>query len=937
MLGVTRSAGSPALGVLWGKSNAGGTVNLLLQHLLDAAAVAELIWDSYLSPAVRKRVDECCGGRGRSFFALLCALHDVGKASPAFQAKVPELAARVRESGLTWRDVGSDFRNWHHTLAGAVLVRRVLNASGWSRSAVNWVWPLVAGHHGVVPGLHKLADPPGRGNAQGTGRWETVQDELVHRVAAELGVDLVVAAPSRAPRRGVQLAVLGGIIMADWIASNDSFPGVDAIERVSMSGARERARLAWDRLSLLGGWTPARLPVLPDPVAVRFGKPSRPVQVASVALAKQLPAPGLLIIEAPMGEGKTEAALTAVEVLARRFGADGLFVGMPTQATSDPMFSRVRRWASSVEPGLPVGLLHGKARFSREWHELLTRREIQFSGIDQFGCDDPYGAGPAAVVARSHGDPETVAPAEWLLGRNRGLLIPLTVGTIDQLLHAATRTRHVMLRHAGLAGRVVVLDEVHAYDVYMAQFLFEALRWLGDTGVPVILLSATLPPAMRTELVRAYLQGALACRDVDLTGVPAVHGYPSVLSACVVGGEPRFQVTSSQPWRESMPVTVDVLDEPGDGDPEPVVRALREALADGGCALVVRNTVARAQRTYLAAREAFGDDAVLLHARLAIGERADRVEKVLGLLGSSDRDNPPPRPTRLVVVATQVAEQSFDVDVDVLVTDLAPIDLLLQRVGRLHRHARPDARPTPVRTPRVVVTGLTRRPGRPPAFPPGSSYVYGDHLLLRAAGLVLRAATEDGWSVPGQVPDLVARGYGDASVMPAEWSAAAEEAANQHARELGRRTAEGFLLAGPDALGTVTLAGLHDLSTANLHDEDAVAKVVRDGEPSVEVVLVRRGERGYLTLDGRSLGVTGETVSDAEIAGQVIRSAVRLPARPELTRAAEQELRPLPGWGTDPWLSRTRALVLDEAMSARLGGRLLTYDVDLGLVDQRIP
>src|ERR1035438_3673138 len=105
-------------------------------------------------------------------------------------------------------------------------------------------------------------------------------------------------------------------------------------------------------------------------------------------------------------------------------------------------------------------------------------------------------------------------PAEWFLGRKRGLLAPVTVGTVDQLLHAATRTRHVMLRHAGLAGRVVILDEVHAYDVYMSQFLFEALRWLADAGVPVIVLSATLPPQLRSGLVRAYLQGALQQRDL---------------------------------------------------------------------------------------------------------------------------------------------------------------------------------------------------------------------------------------------------------------------------------------------------------------------------------------------------------------------------------------------------------------------------------------
>lgn len=228
--------------------------------------------------------------------------------------------------------------------------------------------------------------------------------------------------------------------------------------------------------------------------------------------------------------------MAATEVLAAKFGADGLFVGMPTQATSDPMFSRVRKWADAVAPGLPVGLLHGKRRFNPEWNKL--RKQVRITGVDEYGCEDPHGN--AGSVRSGLAEDARLIPAEWFLGHKRGLLTALTVGTIDQLLHAATRTRHVMLRHTGLAGRVVVLDEVHAYDVYMAQFLFEVLRWLAEAGVPVVLLSATIPLDLRDELVRSYLQGALTARDVDLSGQPAVEGYPRTLSVCVVEGQPRF-------------------------------------------------------------------------------------------------------------------------------------------------------------------------------------------------------------------------------------------------------------------------------------------------------------------------------------------------------------------------------------------------------------
>lgn len=924
-------------GVLWGKSKAGDSVNLLLQHLLDTAAVAELMWDRFLAPGIRKKIDGCCGHQGQSLFALVCGLHDVGKASPAFQAKVPSLAAAVRAAGLGWSELNPQSRAWHHTLAGAVILRRMLPWAGWTADAVSWVWPLIAGHHGVVPGPGKLR-PPQRGNAQGRGEWEIVQDALVRRVATELDIDLAAIAPTRALRRAEQLALCGAVIMADWIASNDRhFPGIDDLERVSMEGARQRAEKAWRKLNLRGGWDPVSLARYPDQVQARFGVMSRPAQADAVALAAEMAVPGLLILEAPMGEGKTEAALAAAEVLAAKFGADGLFVGMPTQATSDPMFSRVRRWTDAVAPGLPVGLLHGKRRFNPEWNKL--RKQVRFAGVDEFGCEDAYGTSGSGRLGLAEN--AQLIPAEWFLGHKRGLLSAITVGTIDQLLHAATRTRHVMLRHTGLAGRVVVLDEVHAYDVYMAQFLFEALRWLADAGVPVVLLSATLPPDLRDELVRSYLQGALAARDVDLGGQPAVEGYPRALSVCVVDGQPRFQTKASAPWRPSVPVAVEVLAEEADGSQDHVVGALVEALRDGGCALVVRNTVTRAQRTYVAVKKVFGPDVVLLHARLIAGERADRAERVLALLGRPGREEAPPRPSRLVVVATQLAEQSFDVDVDLLITDLAPIDLLLQRIGRLHRHNRPGSERGPhVQRPRVIVTGMILREDDPPQFPRGSRYVYGEYMLLRAAALVMAAAAGRGWSVPGQVPWLVAHGYGaDASLLPTTWLASVDKAQQDWDQQRVRRRARAaeFLLAGVDQLGESTLKGLHERSIDELQDEDQVSAVVRDGEPSVEVVLVRRREGVYLTLGGRSLGPNGDVVAtDETVLEEVMRASVRLPAREELTKAALDELRPLPGWSSDPWLRRTRALELDDSWSAQLGGHQLTYSTELGLLDEYV-
>jgi CRISPR-associated endonuclease/helicase Cas3 len=379
------------------------------------------------------------------------------------------------------------------------------------------------------------------------------------------------------------------------------------------------------------------------------------------------------------------------------------------------------------------------------------------------------------------------------------------------------------------------------------------------------------------------------------------------------------------------------MDEPAEGDPAAIADRVAAALADGGCALVVRNTVGRAQQAYIKLRDLMGSDVLLLHSRLTVGERADRTAQALTLLGPTGPQGAQ-RPRRLVVVATQLAEQSFDVDCDLLVSDLAPIDLLLQRIGRLHRHDRPAGiRPARVARPQVIVTGLARQGSGPPRFPYGSAVIYGEHLLLRAAALAEQAAAGAGWLVPADVPALVERGYDSTPLVPGAWAQAAGVARltwEDRQRTRAARAA-GFLLAGEDQLGRPSLAGLHDRPAAGLENEDEVAAVVRDGDESVEVVLVQRDESGYRALDGRSLGPNGDGISDDAVLEVVLRCAVRLPPRPEISVAAKAELEPLPAWAGDPWLRHARALVLDPGQAASLGGWRLSYDAELGLTAQR--
>lgn len=948
---------------LWGKSAArnGGRTHVLLGHLLDTAAVAGLMWDRYLSPSLRRRLHEISEGRGRTWLMWVCGIHDCGKACPAFQAVDAVEAAPVLAAGLSWGRLPTDKkRRWRHDVAGAAMLLPRMRSEWGDADAAAWVWPLVAGHHGAYPSVGSLR--PGHPEVQGRGvGWAETQRALVDVFTCAVGFeDLAAARPSGTLSKAEQLALSGLIVMADWIASDSThFPGLSDVRDVSPAGAGRRAEEAWRRLGLRGGWRDLPLPRSPQsPLTDRLGVTPRASQKELVERAWSLPVPGLLVAEAPMGEGKTKAALAAAEVLAARFGLDGVFVAMPTQATSDPMYEQVLEWVRSFDPELEsqVALLHGKRRFHPRWREIWepTAGVGEQDGVvadpwDVYGAideDDEFGLPSVQDSLAGAGLRESGAelrefsgPPQWFLGAKRGLLTAFAVGTVDHLLYAGTRTRHVMLRFAGLVGKVVIVDEVHAADVYMRQFLLEALRWLGQARVPVVLLSATLPPAQRQAFVDAYLAGALGSADV-VQEVPEPVGYPCVSAAFVVGGKPVAESSrrSVPSWRASEPVHVGWLPDIERGGAV-VAEAARDAVADGGVVLVVVNLVDRAQAIHQALREeGFEGELHLLHGRLCAAHRAERTERCLRLLGPGAGDE---RPERMVVIATQLAEQSFDVDADLLITDLAPVDLLLQRIGRLHRHGG-TRRPAEHEVPRVLVTGVAGGAHGRPLFLPASRKIYGEWLLLRAAALVAEAAgpfPEDGeesdggeaggcWNIPKDVPALVARGYAAAEVCPEGWG---ESAAREAwlAKEVQReKNAEEFLLTRPREWATTTLEGLH-YAGSRAHGEEELDAVVRDGERSLEVVIVRRVPGGYTAVDGTRLGAHGEAL-DEPVVERLLGGTVRLPAR--LTEEADRLLTALPGWEAHPWLRFARALVLEEDGWAVVGAQRVTYDAVLGLV-----
>jgi CRISPR-associated endonuclease/helicase Cas3 len=691
----------------------------LFQHLDDTMATAGFLIDRWVSPQVKERITREVPGGATGLGGLsrwLAGTHDVGKASPAFACQVDVLADRMRSEGFRMDPRLADDpgrRAAGHALVGYWAVREWLaDEAGFDFNGTAAQWASVAGsHHGVPPEESQLSYIDESPHLTGSGTWSATRRWLLRRASDSIGgidvlrhfrdVDLSVP---------VQSLLTAIVVVADWIASNpDLFP-LYPLSRIDVcpddAETARRADAAWTALDLPPAWTPTRPGNDVDQLfRERFARPSgtaRPVQVAAVELAWALPEPGLLVIEAPMGSGKTEAALLAAEVLAYRSGADGVFVALPTQATTDAMYDRVRAWLDAVpaEHRRTVALAHGKAHLNDDYAGLVRKGRFAAIGDD---------------------DTEAVVAHWWLSGRKKSALASFVVGTIDQVLFGALKSRHVMLRHLALAGKVVIIDEVHAYDVYMSQYLHRVLHWLGAYGVPVVLLSETLPQERREELLAAYRSGR------GLPGRPASRSveYPVV---CGTGVEARAVPATGQPTR----IMLDHLDD----DLDAVVGYLCTHLADGGCAVVVRNTVGRVQETAQRLSTEFGADAVTVsHSRFLACDRM-RIDKGLVRQFGPPESNPD-RPGLHIVVASQVVEQSLDVDFDLMVTDLAPADLVLQRLaGAQDWSAAP-------------VTAIR-----------GSRRVCGKHLLLCSAALL--APREFLWLLTDIAP-LAQRAYNGAT------------------------------------------------------------------------------------------------------------------------------------------------------------------------------
>jgi len=876
-------------------------VHPLLCHMIDVAEVTGVLWKRCLGTHWRQHASDALGceeDAARRTLMFWAALHDLGKASPSFQRRHPPAVPSLKAEGLSFtRRFGGTQPAYHGIISAWALPSFFQQEMGLTRRLASDLAKALGGHHGGWP-------PPGSTKSltdddTGDATWDTARAELCEALRALYAPATPQNQMANRSERQALVTLLGGLVsVADWIGSMS-----EHFKPASPSNASAYAAQAQDiarRVTHDLQWDTWQAPQTPAMFEQLFPFQPNEMQQTVINLAPELDGPSLVLIEAPTGSGKTESALYLADWWAHRLGQRGMYVAMPTTATSNAMHARVvkmldqRYGAGQIAPLL----VHGQARWTRPPSPVETEAE---EGDDQATDSE-------AMV--------------WFLPRKRSLLAPFGVGTVDQALLSVLLTRHFFVRLFGLAHKTVIFDEVHAYDTYMSTLFCRLLSWLRAEGCSVVMLSATLPTSTRRAFLAAY-----GAREM-----PSEQGtpYPRVTWASSKGLQPG----SSQPTR----VGCIPLPAPQDRelalhwhphDNQALTETLREALADGGCAAVLCNTVRRAQEVYLALREAAivpDEDLILFHARYP---RAWRDEIERQVLRRYDKDSTPDI-RRGIVVATQVIEQSLDLDFDLMVTDLAPVDLILQRAGRLHRHTR-DYRPARLRDPRLVLI----EPQSADDLPEWGSdaFVYEPYVLLRT-WLTLQGRARI--SLPSQTQGLIEAVYADGdspiestAVGPLAEALHKARAKWEHNRSEHSQIARTKLVLPP---------GDEDLMSQRNADyaEDApdvhksMQALTRLSEPSITLVCLHQTSRGLAVEPegGRAIDLYQKPWT--ELTAELARHSVSL-SHPYLVRwLAEQEV-PV-GWREHPLLRYDRPVIFDNGVCCLEGtGYRLKLSRKLGL------
>ncbi|MDR1368452.1 MAG: CRISPR-associated helicase Cas3' [Candidatus Accumulibacter sp.] len=853
--------------------------HFLVYHCLDVAAVGY----EYLarSKAFGSLLTSYFPSVDRAIFqdwlAFWLSLHDLGKFAQAFQGQRPDLVQNLwgnehethkiydkRHDTLGWW-------LWKQKLEGEIASERWFgDASDFLSSELLDAWTqAVMGHHGLPPESSLL-----------NGSWQSYFHRDDAKAAWDFARELRGLFLSRSEvanfpnfldaeifiQRSRQISwwIAGLTVLADWLGSNqDFFPYRDT--RMSLqeywSIARRCARAA---LSASGALTRGEREE--QAFGQLFPGIATPSPLQRWACEAEVSAhPQLFMLEDVTGAGKTEAAVMLAHRLIVAEAANGFFIGLPTMATANAMYGRIAQvYMRLFSSDASLALAHS--------HRALVE-DCAASVVP---------AGPCSPDYRQHDSSATARCTAWLADHNkRALLSAAGVGTLDQALLAVLYSRHQSLRLLGLLGKVLIVDEVHACDAYMQKVLEVLLEFHARSGGSAILLSATLARRMKQSLLRAFAHGC----GQDAPPL-AEEAYPLVTV-----------------WRSDAPAVLEEtpLDTRKDvsrgvylcylSDEADVLQVIDQALDAGRCVCWMRNTIGDAFSAWKKFRDRLDDEhLILFHSRFALQDRLTIEARILECFGKES--NAEKRRGKLVI-ATQVVEQSLDADWDLVISDLAPIDRLIQRAGRLLRHCR-DEEGNPLREQGADRRGEARLYIYGPAWTeapeadwlraklPGTAAVYEDHGKM---WLSASAMQQEKMTMPCDARDLIEAVFGDDVTLP--------NAFQENARRMeGREYADASMA----QMNTLSLGGGY---THGGFDWWGEAKApTRTGEKSVQVILVC-WEAGCLrpwSRKSRKNARHALAYSTLSVPGRLISSGIE-PTDPEQRRAWHDLLESLPGQG----------------------------------------
>lgn len=905
------------LKALWAKKDDKGG-NLcwlpLMTHLDDTMRVARWLWVNWISDGQRafciRSIEPANEETAMNLAGFLGAVHDIGKATPVFQTQrgycnsmdldriLLEKLERAGFCGISSLQLTEPSKS-HHTIAGEYLLSNIFQVNDDISS-------IIGSHHGkpvdnrtdvddekfYLSNLYQSEDC----DSDVYHKWEVVQKNIFDWALHENGFICVEQLPKLT--EPAQVIYSGLIIMADWIASNSSYFPLISVNEIDAGEPENRFRTGMLKWGINLPFQIQSCANADELFENRFGFGPVDFQRKVCETAESISEPGIMILEAPMGIGKTEAALGAAEELASITERSGLFFGLPTQATSNGMFTRVECWLKNVTSAYGVKqslrLCHGKAALNEEMNHLREQSEARGVDVD----DEEDG---------------NVYVNEWFSGRKKTMLDDYVVGTVDNFLLLALKQKHLALRHLGFSKKVVIIDEVHAYDVYMQQYLEEALKWMGAYGTPVILLSATLPVKKRQELITAYLRG-MGVRKRDIVFPADIQSLSYPIISYTDGKEVRA-VTQFLPMKERTVKIKKLRD-------EDLLMTVEDLLEDGGVAGIIVNTVRRAQTLGAELAKRFGEDAVeVLHSSFIATDRIAKENNLLATIGKNGN-----RPKKKIIIGTQVIEQSLDIDFDVLISDLCPMDLLLQRIGRLHRHV--IDRPHLLAEPVAYILGTEDDLG----FEKGSEHIYGTYFLTRTQYFLPEQI-----SIPSDIPKLIEKVYGEEKITFSDSRQAIYERSvdqMEALRKNKRDKAIAYKLDDPREKDNL-IGWLKNPDTSPC-EETAMAQV-RDVVETIEVIAVKKIGDGYGVFD--SLEDLSGRIDESHIAKLIAKQTLRLPnyvsSRNGVTKTInfleEYNKSNLRAWQNQAWLRGTLGIIFDEKGYFNLDGITLKYDTTYGL------